>query len=174
MKGVGIVENLELLYSLKADDGESVKDLETTIGKLQKILKDNNDLKLNITGFDSLSSDLKKVTDEAKNLKMVLSEIKNFKIDIFGSAKGHTAKQSQALKQAANESKKAQEQLKKMNDEIDKANKKMRELNVYKTKTFNSLDNAYSKGNIGIKEYIKLSKITRAYRDWETDRKSVV
>ena len=52
-----------------------------------------------------------------------------------------------------------------MNDEIDKANKKMRELNVYKTKTFNYLDNAYSKGNIGIKEYIKLSKITRDLTD---------
>ena len=37
MKGVGIVENLELLYSLTADDGESVKDLKNTIEKLQKI-----------------------------------------------------------------------------------------------------------------------------------------
>lgn len=38
-----------------------------------------------------------------------------------------------------------------MNDEIDKAIKKMRELNVYKTKTFNSLDNADSKAIQGLK-----------------------
>ena len=65
MKGVGIVENLELLYSLQTDDAQSKSNLKDTLASLKKILDDNKDMKINVTGFESLSKDLTKVNSEA-------------------------------------------------------------------------------------------------------------
>ena len=102
-----------------------------------------------------------RVTKEAKGLKAILGEISQYKIDIFGKSNSNIAKQSQALKEASKEAKKAQEEIKKINEEVSKSKRQMRELEVYKTKTFNKLDNAHFKGNLQTGEYLRLSKLTR-------------
>ena len=61
MKGVGVVENLELLYSLTADDGKSEKDLQNTIKKLKLILEKND--------IDRISEVLKIIKKHTKSKK---------------------------------------------------------------------------------------------------------
>ena len=157
------MENLELLYSLTADDGKSEVDLQNTIKKLKLILEKNDDFKINVSGFSNITEQFKAINNEAKKFEKTLKGVSNLKLNIFSDATRRIdfQKQTQQLNKLVSEIKKAESQIQSMNKQMADSSTKLRELEVYKSKSFNSLDNRYSKGDIGIDDYLRLSKMVR-------------
>ena len=172
---MGKLENLELKYSLVNDDAKSTKNLKDSLQSLKTILEKNDDFKINVTGFNTITEQFKSINNEAKKFEKTLKGVSNLKLNIFSDATRRIdfKQQTQELNKLVGEIKKAQGELNKITTQIQKAKSDSSSLNMWKEKSQQKLDNYYTKGQVNTDEYLRYSRIIKEIKADSEDLKNI-